>query len=364
MSAPDGIGELLAAADSAGSESPPADPGRRPARRGRRSKGFVAAVVAGALVLVCASGAMAYFGYRISLDEKMERIEDPFADLDEADRPDPVPVEGTSAPVNILALGSDSRISAGDPNAWEFGAQRTDAILLLHLSGDRKSAAVISIPRDSWVPIPGYGEAKINAAFSYGGPSLMIQTVENLTGVRIDHFAVSDFESFTLLTDTLGGVEITVPDGAGGSVRQAMTGDEALEFTRERYALANGDFGRVQRQQAWMRAIAAKATEDRGDLLKMSRFLEAAVGSVAVDEGFTMDTMVGLAVSAKDLSTGDIAFLTAPYAGTGRSDDGQSIVLLDRAEFDPLMQAVAKDELPAFLTAHPDAMDQLPDVVE
>ena len=110
--------------------------------------------------------------------------------------------------------------TAGDPTQWEAGAQRTDAIMLVHLAADRKSAAAISIPRDSWVPIPGYGEAKINAAFSYGGPALMIRTVEDLTGVRIDHFAVTDFESFEALTDSLDGVEITVPDAnaAGGTL--------------------------------------------------------------------------------------------------------------------------------------------------
>ena len=307
---------------------------------------------------------MAYFGYRTSLDENVERIEDPFAAIDPTTRPAPAPAEGPTAPVNILVLGSDSRISAGDPSAWATGAQRTDAILLLHLSADRQSATAISIPRDSWVPVPGHGEAKINAAFSYGGPPLMIQTVEELTGVRIDHFAVTDFESFTNLTDTLGGVEIPVPDGTGGSVRQTMTGEEALVFTRERYALANGDFGRVQRQQAWMRAIAMKVTEDRGDLLKMSRFVEAVTRSVAVDEGLTMDTMQELVLSARNISTGDITFMTAPYSGTGRSADGQSTVVLDRALFDPLMRAVAQDEVPTFLADHPDSVDLLPAVVQ
>jgi LCP family protein required for cell wall assembly len=360
MPAREGISELLAPPNTA-------DPGprpTRPARRARRSKGFVAWVILSALVLVSTSGAVAYLSFRTALDENIERIDDPFAAIDPKTRPAPAPAKGTTDPVNILMLGSDSRISAGDATAWEFGAQRTDAIMLLHLAADRQSAAAISFPRDSWVPIPGYGEAKINAAFSYGGPTLMIQTVEDLTGVRIDHFAVTDFESFTTLTDTLGGVEITVPDGAGGSVEQAMTGEEALVFTRERYALANGDFGRVQRQQAWMRAIALKVTEDRGDLLKMAHFVEAVTKSVSVDEGLTFDKMQDLILGARGISTNDITFMTAPYAGTDRSADGQSIVLLDRATFDPLMQAVAKDELEAFLTETPAAMDLLPAVVE
>ncbi len=355
MAAPDRMNDFLTAPN-------PVDGGLRHARRARRGKGLVAGIVVGALLLVGGGATAAWFGYRASLDDNLERI-DAFEGLDESTRPSAAPA-GPDTPVNILVLGSDSRISAGDPNAWEAGAQRTDAIMLVHLSADRQTAAAISIPRDSWVPIPGYGEAKINAAFSYGGPSLMIQTVEDLTGVRVDHFAVTDFESFTTLTDSLDGVEITVPDGAGGSVRQAMDGTEALAFARERHALANGDFGRVQRQQAWMRAIVAKANNNRSDPLKMAGFLQAVTSSVAVDEGFTFDRMQELFQSAGDISTNDITFMTAPYSGTGRSADGQSIVVLDRATFDPLMAAVAADELPEFLTANPDGMDVLPAVVQ
>ncbi|MEV0891281.1 LCP family protein [Promicromonospora sp. NPDC050262] len=356
MAAPDRMNDFLSAPN-------PVDGGLRHARRSRRGTGFVAGIVVGALLLVGGGATAAWFGYRASLDDNVERL-DAFEGIDPSTRPSAAPVEGPTAPVNILVLGSDSRISAGDPSAWEAGAQRTDAIMLVHLSADRQSAAAISIPRDSWVPIPGHGEAKINAAFSYGGPSLMIQTVEDLTGVRIDHFAVTDFESFTTLTDSLDGVEITVPDGAGGSVRQAMTGEEALAFARERHALANGDFGRVQRQQAWMRAIVAKANNNRSDPLKMASFLGAVTSSVAVDEGFTFDRMQELFQSAQDISTKDITFMTAPYSGTGRSADGQSIVVLDRATFDPLMQAVAADELPDFVAANEADMDVLPAVVK
>jgi LCP family protein required for cell wall assembly len=355
MAAPDRMSDLLAPPN-------PVDGDVRHARRATRSRGFVAALVVGALLLVGGGGVAAYFGYRMSLEGNMEQL-DAFADIDPSTRPS-APPAGPTGPVNILVLGSDSRISAGDPTAWEAGAQRTDAIMLVHLAADRKSAAAISIPRDSWVSVPGYGEAKINAAFSYGGPALMIQTVENLTGVRIDHFAVTDFESFKALTDSLGGVEITVPDGNGGSVRQAMTGEEALEFTRERYALANGDFGRVQRQQAWMRAIVAKAKNSLSEPLTMARFLEAITSSVAVDEGLTLDRIQELFAGADGMATNDITFMTAPYSGTGRSDDGQSIVVLDRAVFDPLMEAVAKDEVPEFVATNPDAMDVLPAVVQ
>ena len=290
-----------------------------------RSRGFVAGLVVGALLLVGGGGVAAYYAYRMSLDDNLERI-DPFADVDPSTRPSAPAVEGPTAPVNILVLGSDSRISAGDPTAWEAGAQRTDAIMLVHLAADRKSAAAISIPRDSWVPIPGHGEAKVNAAFSFGGPALMIQTVEDLTGVRIDHFAVTDFESFETLTDSLDGVEITVPDGNGGSVRQAMTGEEALTFARERHALANGDFGRVQRQQAWMRAIVAKAKNSMNEPLKMAQLPRGHHQLGGRRRGPHDGQDPGAALMAPGTwATNDITFMTAPYSGTGRSDDGQSI---------------------------------------
>src|SRR5699024_10937807 len=94
--------------------------------------------------------------------------------------------------VNVLVLGTDCRISAGDPSQWQAGAQRTDAMMLVQLSADREAVTVMSIPRDSWVEISGHGYNKVNAAFSFGGPALTVATVENLTGVLIDHFAVAD----------------------------------------------------------------------------------------------------------------------------------------------------------------------------
>src|SRR5690606_21636400 len=138
----------------------PVDGGLRHARRRRRSKGFVAGLVIGGLLLVGGGGAAAYFGYRASIDNNMERS-DPFAGLASSTRPSTDPAEVPTAPVNTHVLGSDSRLSARDPNAWEADEQRTDAIRLVHLAADRKSAAAFSIPRDSWVPIPAYGEAKI-----------------------------------------------------------------------------------------------------------------------------------------------------------------------------------------------------------
>ncbi|WP_447925740.1 LCP family protein [Georgenia muralis] len=330
-----------------------------------RSRGRVALVVSLVILGLLAVGAVTGVSYlQNRLESRLVRIEDPFADL--TDRPTNEPGSDEDAdqgdPVNILFLGSDSRISAGDPEQWSAGAQRTDAIMLAQVAGNRKTATVMSIPRDSWVDIPGYGMNKINAAFSFGGPSLMIQTVEQLTGVRIDHFAVADFESFSTLTDELGGVniELTQPLTAGGKTLEPgfhlLDGEQALAYARERYNVAGGDFGRVQRHQTWMRSMMA-ATFERGVLTnatRMTGFLDAMAASVAVDEGFSVEEMRSLALSARSLRAEDVRFITAPYAGTGRSPDGtQSIVLLNEPLFDGVAGAFAEDRIAEYLAANP-----------
>ncbi len=322
------------------------------------------------LGLVAAGSVAGYLALRSTLN-RVETLDDPFAAL--PTRPPVTASPSERAPVNILMLGSDSRISAGDPSQWSYGAQRTDAIMLLHIPGDRQGAYVLSIPRDSWVPIPGHGEAKINAAFSWGGPSLMIQTVEQLTGVRIDHFMVADFDSFAALTDAVGGVEITIPADTYAFGQRTfaagtylMDGEQALAYARQRYGLPGGDFDRIQRQQNWMRAIA-RAAFQRGVLSNPAEllvFLRTAAQSVAVDEGFGLSAMRGLAMTLSDVEPENVMFLTVPTAGTGRSPDGrQSIVVVDHERLDPLMRAVAEDRLADYLLEHAGEVDFLAEAV-
>lgn len=338
-------------------------PGDEEAERPQRRRARTALLVAAGLVLLLVGGLVAAtLVVQSRISAGIDWIEDPFESL--TTRPTTVPpAEPGGAPaVNILVLGSDSRISAGDPSQWDRGAQRTDAIMLVHVAGDRQTGHVMSIPRDSWVDIPGYGQNKINAAFSFGGPTLMIQTVEQLTGVRIDHFAIADFESFATLTDALGGVEITLPNGmATNGVTLApgthtLDGEQALAYARQRYGLPGGDFDRVRRQQNWMRAIlsAAFSRDVLSDPVGLTGLLETVAATLSVDEGFTVSQMRDLALSMRDLRPGDLAFLTVPVTGTGRSPDGaQSIVNLDREAFDQLMVAVAQDRVPQFVTLNP-----------
>lgn len=354
------MGELTSVERAVEDEAPRPRRQGAPRSRGRlsrRGQGLLIALLSVAVVIAGTLGVLGLIQHRITT--QLDYIDDPFASL--TDRPTATePAAGTAAPMNILVLGSDSRISAGDPSDWEYGAQRTDAIMLVHISGDRESVQVMSIPRDSWVSIPGYGEAKINAAYSFGGPSLMIETIENLTGVRIDHFAIADFESFAALTDELGGVEITLPDGMDSRGvtlspgTHTLDGEQALVYVRERYGLLRGDFDRVQRQQNWMRAImkAAFADDVLTNPMKLTSFLETAAGAMSVDEGFGVSEMRDLALSMRDVRPGDLTFLTVPFSGTGTSDDGQSIVILDRGGLDGLMSAVADDTSDDYVAEH------------
>ena len=338
-------------------------------RSGRGWRIALLSVLAIFLVLTLATGGLALW-VRHSIASGIEFIADPFAGIP-ARAPQQKVAAGEEPAVNILVLGTDSRTSASDPSQWKEGAQRTDAIMIVQVSGDRKTVSVMSIPRDSWVEIPGHGQGKINAAYSYGGPSLTIHTVENLTGIHIDHFAVANFESFVALTDEIGGVRVnlktpqTLAGKELGAGAQVLDGQQALAYTRERSSLPNGDFDRVKRQQTWMRSIVSRVLTN-GTLSSptaLYSFLKTASRTVAVDESFTLNQMQSLALETRHLHSNDIRFMTVPTAGTGTSTDGQSIVTLDADADTPLFKAFAEDRVSAYLTEHPDAVELLPATV-
>ncbi|WP_433146765.1 LCP family protein [Actinomadura nitritigenes] len=255
---------------------------------------------------------------------------------------------------NWLLVGSDTRADVGTTgdgggDLWKPGQQRTDTIMLLHLPADRKKAYIISFPRDSYVQIPGYGKQKINAAFSFGGPKLLIETMENLTGVRIDHYGAIDFEGFKSMTDALGGVTVDIKQSVydparkkqWSAGRQKLNGEEALLFVRQRYNLPNGDFDRIKRQQAFLGALAKQAA-DGGTItnpLKLDRFLSAFTKSISVDSSESAGDLRSLALSLRHLRVGDVTFLTTPYKGTGMRNK-QSVVFLDPPKAKTLFEAV------------------------
>jgi LCP family protein required for cell wall assembly len=343
----------------------------RNARNRRRWLIALAVPVTITIVLGIAAG-VALWSVQSGINSKIERFGDPFQQIPAASRP--TEAAATDKAINLLIFGSDSRISAGDPRQWAAGSQRTDAIMVVHIPADRGGAYVVSIPRDSWVDVPGHGKAKINAAYSWGGPALAIRTVEELTKIRIDHMLITDFTGFARITDLLGGVSITVPKTTTGNTHgqgknfaagtYTMDGQTALGYVRQRYVLPDGDLDRVKRQQNWIRSILRKAVSSglARDPQKLLAVVDTAAASIATDDEFSVDTMRNLALSLRNTNPGKAAFMTAPITGTGWSPDHtQAIVLLDTSTADTLWTAIRNDEVGAWITRT--KYSQLPEAV-
>lgn len=273
-------------------------------------------ILAAVLLSVVGAGFVAVIGIQRHYDHNVERFADPFAGLNQNRRP--TKPAGTGNSLNFLVLGSDSRLSGGNPAAWKYGAQRTDAIMILHVTNDHRMINMVSIPRDSWVTIPRHGKAKINAAYAWGGPALMVETVEKVTGVHIDHMVLTDFTAFTNITNTLGGVSIN---------NTAMNGQQALAYVRERHSLTNGDLDRVKRQQLWMKAVATQLIS-KGTFtspVTLARAMGDLTSNIAVDSTFTAGKMRSTAWNLRYVDSKNIFGATAPVTGSGM--EGKQYVL-------------------------------------
>jgi LCP family protein required for cell wall assembly len=282
----------------------------------------------------------------------VSRLGDVFADVPDESRPAPASptapgVDGE--PATFLLVGSDTRASTAEGEAPDG---RSDAIMIARVGADREHAQLISIPRDSWVDIPGHGMNKINASYAFGGPALLIQTVEQLTQVRIDHFVVIDFEGLAEVTEALGGVDVRVAETTtnGGHTFEAgmnhITGEEVRWYLGQRYGLPGGDFDRVKRQQQFLKAVMDKLiSEDTfSDLGRMDDSLRAVGSSVAVDSELGNTAMLKLAYSMRNIEQGGIDFFTAPVEGTGR-EGAASVVYLNENKADEMWEYLRTDSL-------------------
>ncbi len=254
-------------------------------------------------------------------------------------RPDEGAGADETSPVNILVMGSDTRALADGTGDVYGGVEadpgaRSDTTVLVHLAGDRESATLVSIPRDSVVQIPectapdgSTVEAHVdifNSAFSEGGAACTIRTVEALTGVYVHHYAVVDFSGFRSMIDALGGVTICTPqdiDSERANLHleagtHRVDGETALAYARVRYGIGDGsDLSRIERQQALMSSIVQQVTSSQM-LLRPDRlysFLDAATESVTTDpELAELGQLVDLAQSLRDLPAGGVRFVTVP----------------------------------------------------
>ena len=238
-------------------------------------------------------------------------------------------------PLNILVIGSDTR----DLGTSSFGTTpgaRADTTLIVHLSGDRRSAVVVSIPRDSMTRAPRDckdTKSKVadgpirqwNANFELGGPACLIRAVEGNTGIFIDHFMVVNFLGFESMVDALGSVEVCVPTAVNDPYsnlhlpagRSRVTGKEALAFVRARHNVGNdaSDLGRINRQQSFLSSMVQEARSSnlllRPD--KLFRFLDAATRSLTTDpEMGNLNALRGVAQSLVGLKSSQVRFVTVP----------------------------------------------------
>lgn len=331
--------------------------------RQRKRKALITLFSALTLVAVAAVIAIVYLGsLATTFDTKTQKIPDAFPQ--ESTRPQAVAPPSSpdgKTPINILMVGTDSRgATVQEAEAGTPSDQRSDTMMLVHIPADRKNVYVVSIMRDLWVPIPGHGTAKINAALAFGGVPLMVQTVESLLHHRIDHVVFMDFEGFKGLTDTVGGVTVDVKTAFTAAQTsdyhfdagpQTLNGDKALAYVRERYAFPDGDYQRVRDQQTFIKALVGKlaSTQTLTNPVTIANAVNEVAPYLTVDSSFNSAAAASLAFELRDVRASDIVTFTLPTDGIGWSTDGQSIVLFNAPATSALADALAKGQMQQYV---------------
>lgn len=353
----------------------PTDPAR-PARRGRRVLGRhrdpqvrhgepvkartatrIAAIVVAAVVLV--SGTVG--GYAWYLASQFDAATTSVDDVITA-APTPTEAPETSyAPENILILGSDTRGRLGDdPSAT---GNRSDVIMVMHISGDRKSVQLMSIPRDTWLDIPCYAKGKANWAMSFGGVPCAIGMVEGFLDIHIDHFVLIDFSGVKELTEILGGVTVNNPvaftSDTNNYERRRFTYDKgeitlegarALAYVRERHAFTDGDVSRVANQQRFVAAVADKMLS-LGLLTnpgKMSEVASAVGKLLIVDSGLDSGWIIRTATELNPFEASDLRQFTMPIEKTAMIGS-QYAIIPDKDEMKFIRNLLRLDALDGYI---------------
>ena len=301
----------------------------QPGRRGRR----IALILGTAVVVLIAGAAGSYFWLNSKLNKSVTL---PATTL-------------TSAGTNWLITGSDSRAGLSRAQidklhvGFDSGTLNSDSIMLLHMGSGRP--VLVSIPRDSYVAIPGHGHNKINAALAYGGASLLIQTVENVTGLKIDHYMGIGFGGLVSVVNQVGGVPIclktAVSDSYSGVHLSAgchnLNGTQALAFVRDRHSFATGDLQRIQDQRAFLSALLQKATSPGVYLNPFTAlpFGSTAASSMSVDNGTSLLDLVHVAFALRGPETG-----TVPIANSNYSTSAGDAVLWNKSKATELFNAL------------------------
>ncbi len=276
--------------------------------------------------------------------------------------------QATAGAENVLLVGSDSRVGTGDQFAQapkgqeQVDGQRSDTVILAHLAKGNQQATLVSLPRDSWVNIPAYTDAKgtahpahddkLNAAFSLGGAALLVATVQQLSGIHVDHYVEIDFAGFQNMVSSLGGVDICLTRPAhdvqtGLNLTAGdhhLDGPTALAFVRQRYGLPLGDIDRIKRQQQFLGSMVRKV-ESAGTLanpIKLNDFLDALTKSISVDSSMNLGDMTKLALKLKGLGSGNVTLTTMPLLGFSKQN-GVDVDDVDVPKKDALFASLIAD---------------------
>lgn len=263
-----------------------------------------------------------------------------------------------SAGTNYLLVGSDSREGLTDEQKSEFGTgdaggRRTDSIMLLHVPRGFGPPVLLSLPRDSYVEIPGHGSNKINAAFSWGGPELLTATVEQNTGLRVDEYVEIGFGGFVDVVESVNGVEMCLPEPIQDEKAhidlpagcQMLNGPNALGYVRMRYSDPKGDLGRVQRQQQFLSALTKRVLTP-GTLLNPVRYWNVGMSTgdaLTAGEDTSVIDMLGFFLGMRAISSGAGVAMTVPVAGTDNNEAG-SVVIWDEEKAEALFRALNTGE--------------------
>ncbi|MCI2417217.1 LCP family protein [Saccharopolyspora sp. K220] len=264
-----------------------------------------------------------------------------------------------SAGTNWLLVGSDSREGLDEAqreqlSAGDAAGRRTDSMMLVHIPSGGGQPALISLPRDSYVNIPGHGRTKLNSAFSFGGPQLLAQTIEQATGVHIDHYAEIGFGGFSDLVNAVGGVDICLDQPMNDDMAnvhlqagcQELDGPTALGFVRARYSLQGGDLERAENQRKLLGALVKKATSPT-TLFNPFRLFPLASGAsktFLVNDGDHLWHLASLALAMGDISGGQGVTTSVPFGRFGQDSDGGSVVVWDKDGASRMFEAVANDQ--------------------
>ena len=259
-----------------------------------------------------------------------------------------------------LLVGSDSRagLTAKERKALGVGGdaegRRTDSIILIHTPTGSGKAVVISVPRDSYLEIPGEGRNKVNAAFAIGGPRLLAETLEQATGLPIDGYVEIGFGGFAKTVDSLDGVELCVPraikDAKAGidldKGCQTLDGKNALGYVRARYSDPKGDLGRAERQRQFLGAVMKKAATPSTVLIpwRWWGFTHAAASGVIVGEDTSLLDSYRIASTMREVSTDQALSLVVPLSATNASTSAGSSVLWDDERAEALFTMLREGE--------------------